>query len=76
VTEHSSFSCSFSDDDPYADVDLSDVDVDASLQQILAPRGRAVGQCPDCGAFRTDGKPPTMHRRHCLRNLTRRDDTT
>lgn len=25
------------------------------------------GQCRDCGAFRTDGQPPTVHRTDCRR---------
>jgi hypothetical protein len=39
--------------------------VDASLQQIDAPKGQAVGQCPRCGTFRSDGRPPTVHRHGC-----------
>lgn len=31
----------------------------------LTRMGR-VGQCQTCGAFRTDGRPPTVHRTDCV----------
>jgi hypothetical protein len=34
-------------------------------QQDLSRRRAAHNQCPECGAFRLDGKPPIVHRTAC-----------
>lgn len=39
----------------------------ACEQQERSRRRAAKGQCPDCGAFRLDGTPPTVHRYLCTR---------
>lgn len=41
---------------------------DYALAQIAAAdTGAADNQCPTCGVYRTDGKPPAMHRGKCAR---------
>jgi len=37
----------------------------ALRQQQLADSRQAEGQCQMCGAFRLDGRPPTVHRYRC-----------
>lgn len=34
-------------------------------QQVLSRSKRARNQCHDCGVFRLDGLPPTVHRHGC-----------
>lgn len=44
--------------------------INARTQTELAESGHAVGQCPECGSYRSDGMPPVLHRRDC----SHRDD--
>lgn len=30
-------------------------------QRYMAQIGQATGQCPECWAYRLDGRPPTLH---------------
>jgi hypothetical protein len=34
---------------------------------IPEPNPRRLGACPDCGNYRTDGRPPYLHRPGCPR---------
>ncbi len=34
-------------------------------QEQLASEGMAVGQCPHCGSYRADGRPPILHEPDC-----------
>lgn len=34
-------------------------------QHMLAAIGQAHNQCPSCGVYTADGKPPALHRAHC-----------
>lgn len=45
------------------------------VQQAAASRGEAVNQCPECRAFRLDGKPPTVHRTGCTRSVKEEERT-
>lgn len=35
----------------------------------LAKEGRAPAQCPDCGSYNLDGRPPALHLLGCSRKL-------
>jgi hypothetical protein len=43
----------------------TDVVAKTLRQEELAKTGEAEGQCPFCGMFRSDGKPPILHRAAC-----------
>jgi hypothetical protein len=48
---------------------VNDAARDYQQQQIdRAETGTADNQCPACGAYRTDGKPPAVHLRACARD--------
>lgn len=37
----------------------------AQYQQAFARIGEAISQCPGCGVYRLDGRPPILHREDC-----------
>lgn len=39
--------------------------LDRLHQHALASLGMAKGQCPDCGSYRSDGRPPEQHEPGC-----------
>lgn len=51
---------------PKVRVPLTPEQITALLKQVrLAETGQAQGQCPDCGAYETNGSPPLLHDPKC-----------
>jgi hypothetical protein len=34
-------------------------------ETVAGPNPHRVGACPDCGSYRTDGRPPYLHQPGC-----------
>jgi hypothetical protein len=45
--------------------DLTPQQIMTRHQAELASTGVAIGQCSECGSYRADGKPPTLHQPGC-----------